>query len=481
LWVANLTVNGAKHNVVFVATQHDSLYAFDADASPCATLWTASLIDTSHGGFAGETSVPSGIPGFLVGGTAGDIAPEVGVTGTPVIDPASNTLYVVSKSVNSAKTTFYQRLHAIDLTTGNENPGSPATIAGFSAGTGDGGATVTFNSRLQNQRCALALINGSVYPAWAAHEDVGTYHGWVMAYTYTGGSLVQSSILNVTPNGQKGGIWVSGGAIAADSNSNLYAITGNGTFDASSATPPNNDYGDSLMQLTTALTVSSYFTPSNQAALEAQDLDFGAGGATVLADLPAGSNPVTQHLILSGGKDGTLYVLNRDNLGGLGGAAVQTVALNKEIFATGAFWNNNFYISAADGALEAYSLNPTIPQFVLGSHSAITYGFPGGTPSVSAAGAQGGIVWILDTSAYCTTQATACGAAVLHAYDAANLATELWNSSKVAADAAGFAVKFAVPTIANGKVFVGTRGNNRGGIFGSTSVSGALDVYGLKP
>ena len=485
LWVPQLTVNGAPHNVVFVATQHDSLYAFDADASPCVTLWSVSLIDTSHGAAAGETTVPSGPTGYLVGQGSGDITPEVGVTGTPVIDPATNTLYVVSKSVNSAPTTFYQRLHAIDPTSGSEKPGSPMTITGNYPGTADGGTTTAFSPQLNNQRCALSLVNGVVYIAWSSHEDTGTYHGWIMGYSYNGTKFTQSSVLNVTPNGQQGGIWMSGGAMAADSNNNLYAITGNGLFDAAIAGAPyNNDYGDSLLQLSPSLTVSHYFTPSDQQNDAGGDNDFGAGGTTVLADLPAGSNPVTQHLIMGGGKDGGLYVLNRDSLGGLGDSnAVQLIPLNNSIFATGAFWNNNFYIAGVNGALVHYALDITVPSFTLSpNHSAVNFQFPGGTPSVSAAGAQSGIVWILDTSPYCTPPAKAgCGPAILHAYDATNVATELWSSAMVGTDAAGNAVKFTVPTVANGKVYVGTRGNNTGGDFGSTSISGELDVYGLIP
>jgi hypothetical protein len=482
LWVANLTINSAQHNVVFVATQHDSLFAFDADASPCVTLWSVSLIDTSHGGSAGETTVPSGSSGNLVGSGNGDITPEVGVTGTPVIDPATNTLYVVSKSVNSAQTTFYQRLHAIDPATGSEKMGSPVAIAGSFPGTGDGGTTIAFSPQLNNQRAGLSFVNGVVYLAWSSHEDTGTYHGWIMGYTYNGTSFAQSGVLSVTPNGQKGGIWMSGGGMAADSNNNLYAITGNGTFDATNGGAPNNDYGDSLLQLTGSLTVSQYFTPSDQNSDFQNDQDFGSGGTAVLADLPAGSNSVTQHLVMGGGKDGGLYVLNRDLLGGLGdGNAIQKLSMDG-IYATGAFWNNNFYIAGAGGALVDYALDIAVPSFTLSvNQSASAYRWPGGTPSVSAAGAQSGIVWILDTSNYCTPQSSGCGPAVLHAYDATNLSTELWNSTMVGTDAPGNAVKFTVPTVANGKVYVGNRGNNTGGVNGSTSISGELDVYGLKP
>jgi hypothetical protein len=481
LWVANLTVNGAQHNVVFVATQHDSLYAFDADAAPCVTLWHANLIDTNHGGTAGETTVPSGDTVHIVGSGSGDVTPEVGITGTPVIDASTATLYVVTKSVDSTRTVFYQRLHAIALTTGNEKTGSPVPIAATYPGSGDGSSTTTFIPKQQFQRAGLSLVNGVVSIAWASHEDTPPYHGWIMGYTYNGTSLSQSSVLNVTPNGTLGGIWMSGGAMAADSNNNLYVLTGNGTF-----APSNGNYGDSLLQLTSSLSVLQYFTPSDQATDEATDTDFGSGGAAVLADLPAGS-PVT-HLVVGGTKNGTLYVLNRDTLGGLENSPnlpVQKFALNRAIFSTGAFWNNKFYLAAAGGALSAYSLDATTAQFsATPSSSAATYGWPGGTPSVSADGAQSGIVWILDTNKYCTKQSSGCGPAVLHAYDAinaTNVMTELWNSAMVSADAAGNAVKFAVPTIANGRVYVGTRGNNTGGVNGSTSVSGELDVYGLAP
>jgi len=475
LWVANVTMNGAKHNVVFAATAHDGLFAFDADASPCATLWSISLIDAAHGGSSGEISVP----GNLVGVGNGDIQPEVGVTSTPVIDPAG-ILYVVSKSVNATQTTYYQRLHAIDLATGKEKIGSPALIAGTYPGTGDGTATVTFNARQQNQRAGLALVNGVVYIAWSAHEDGPPYYGWMMSYQYTGTALTQKAVFNATPNTQAGGIWMGGGAPAVDTNSNLYILTGNGNFDAVSGTAPNNDYGDSLLRLNAALQVSQYFTPSDQLADLQNDNDFGSGGAALLADLPAG-NTVT-HALICGGKDSVLFVLNRDLLGGFGdAAAVQTIDIGHSIFATGAFWNNNFYLGGVGGPLTAFLLNTTNAHFTQTSTSANIYGFAGATPSVSSAAAQNGIVWALDTGSYCTPQSPGCGPAVLHAYDAANVATELWNSALNAADAAGNAIKFTVPTIANGKVYVGTRGNNTGGANGSTSVPGELDIYGLKP
>jgi hypothetical protein len=476
LWVANLTLGGVNHNVVIVATQHDSLYAFDADVntSPCTPLWHVSLIDAAHGGSSSETTVPSGTTGYLVGGGSGDITPEVGVTGTPVIDPTSHTLYVVSKSVIASGPTFYQRLHAIDLTTGNEKTGSPVTIAGTYPGTADGGTTTTFSPRQQNQRPGLALVNGVVYIAWASHEDNPPYYGWVIGYNAS--NLSQAAVLNISPNVGRGGIWMGGAAPSADSSNNLYLITGNAIFDATNTTAPHNDYGDSFLKLTSSLAVSQYFTPSDESTDNSGDNDFGAGGAAILVDQPTG--PV-QHLVIGGGKDGYLYLLNRDAMGGLGDSnAWQRFNFGNGIFATGAFWNNTFYMAGIYGPLQAYSFNTTTGKFNTAniSQSSATFSFPGSTPSVSSSGTTNGIVWALNNGNYCTNPSKACGPAVLHAYDATSLATELWNSSTSGTDNAGNAVKFAVPTVANGKVYVGTRGSDvsQGGI-------GELDVYGLKP
>jgi hypothetical protein len=479
LWVANVTLGGAQHNVVFVATEHDSLFAFDADSTGCTQLWMVSLIDSAHGASAGETPLPSITGDALVGANFGDIQPEIGVTGTPVIDPATGILYVVSKSVGPPQTLFYQRLHAIDITTGNEETGSPINIAATVPGTGSGGTTVMFSAKQQNQRPGLALANGTVYIGWSSHEDSSPWYGWVMAYQYNGTTFTQIAAFNTTPNTLDGGVWMAGEAPAVDSSGNVYVSTGNGNFDANGVTPPNNDYGDSLLQLTGSLAVNQFFTPSDEVTLYANDGDFGSGGAAVLADLPAG-NTVT-HALVCGGKDGSLYVLNRDLLGGLGDVfAVQKIALGHGLFSTAALWNNYLFVAAAGGSLQAYQLTPSSVQFNLASISAHTYRWPGATPSVSASGTQNGLVWALDNSSYCTKQSPSCGAAVLHAYDATDLATELWSSSTNPQDAAGYAVKFTVPTVANGRVYVGTRGNNTGGVDSSTSTPGELDIYGLK-
>lgn len=491
LWVSALEVDGVRHNVVFVATEHDSLYAFDADASPCEPLWQVSLIDISHGGTGDETTVPAGPTGNLVGKGYGDLTPEVGVTSTPVIDPASGTLYVVSKSMNAAGTDFYQRLHAIDITTGAEKPGSPVDIAASFPGTAAGGTTVPFDPRDENQRAGLVLVNGTVYIAWGSHEDQLPFYGWVIGYSYNGSAFTQVAVLNCAPNVGEGGIWMSGAAPAVDGQGRMYVLTSNGGFDANSGTPPDDDYGDSLLQLSPNLQVLGYFTPSDEQSDQLYNNDFGSGGATVLADLPAGS-PVT-HLAIAGGKDGNLYVFNRDALGGFGdGNAWQELSAGTEVFigthgvlfGGGAIWNDYYYLVGVGGPLQAYRLSPTTAKLSLATTASSPSGgfkFPGATPSISASGDTNGIVWVVDSSQFCIGDATGCGPAVLHAYEATNIGQELWNSSDSAGDEAGNAVKFTVPTIANGKVYVGTRGNNTGGAYGSTSVSGELDVYGLKP
>jgi hypothetical protein len=502
LWVANLTVNGGTHNVVFVATQHDSLYAFDADSSSCLQLWKANLVDTSHGAAAGET----GVPYTLLGNATGDVKPEIGVTGTPVIDPSTGIIYVVSKSTDSTQAHFYQRIHAIDLATGLEKAAaSPVTITGSVTGDGDGTATVTFNAQQENQRPGLAFVNGNVYIAWGSHEDKPTFYGWMMGYHYNNatGTFLQTAIFNAAPNvnsapgaaGRGAGIWMSGGAPAADTSGNLYVLTGNGIFDVATnagpnTTAPNNDYGDSLLKLSPSLTLpvlsgstdpKYYLTPTDQANNNTSDYDFGAGGAALLADLPSSSHP---HVLICGGKDGNLYVVDRDNLGGYGdGHALQTPFFSGgEIFETGAFWNNKLYLASKGAPMTAFALNASNSTFgTSGPASSNVYGLTGSTPSVSAAGTVNGIVWGLDATSFCTTNSPSCGPAVLYAYDATNVATSLWNSSANAADKAGNAIKFTVPTVANGKVYVGTRGNNAGGADSSTPTPGELDIYALKP
>jgi hypothetical protein len=432
LWVANVAIGGGTHNVLVAATQHDTVYAFDADASPCQTHWSKSLLAS------GETWVNNSD----VGGSK-DLAPDIGIVGTPVIDPATKTIYLVSKSKNGAN--FHQRLHALSLIDGSEKFNGPQEI-NFSL---DG---ATFNPLTQNQRPGLALANGVVYIAYASHGDVPTYYGWIVGYSAS--SLAQVSAFNDDPGSGYGGIWMSGGAPAADSSNNLYLITGNGDFDG------NTHFGDSFLKLSTGsgINVSSFFSPNNQASLSSGDLDLGSGGAAILVDQSTAPN----HLVIGGGKEGTMYLLNRDSLGGNTGddaGAVQIFSVGNRIFATPAFWQNTLYIGPMTDHIKSYTLNTGTGRFNTSpaSQSPSTFGFPGATPSISAQGSSNGIVWAIEKA----------GTAVLHAYDATNLGTELWNSGNKSADQAGEAVKFTLPTVANGKVYVGT--------------ASEVSVYGLSP
>lgn len=481
LWTANLNVAGTRRNVVFVATDHDSLFAFDADNSPCEQLWSASLLDAAHGGTGEETAVPSAGPNALLGEGHG-LIPETGITGTPVIDPNTQTLYVVSMSVGAsfAGTTFYDRLHAIDLATGNEKPGSPITINASYPGTGDGTSTVTFNPGDQLQRSGLTLVNGTVVIAFASNGDVPPYYGWVIGYHYDGLSFTQTAVLNVSPNTGYGGIWMAGGAPAADEAGNLYLLTGNGPFDANNTGPlAHNDYGDSLLKLNSDLTVSQYFTPSDQALDASGDGDFGSGAALVLT-LPQGS-PVN-HLIVGGGKDGNLDFLNGDALGGYGDDHVwQQLPLVGEISSTAAFWNNYLYISAIYTGINVFQLDPSTAHFAPASPSPVTPSFYiiGSSPSISAVGTSNGIVWALENGNNCRAPTSLGSPTVLSAFDASNVSNLLWTSSLSSADTAGNAQTFNVLIVANGKVYVGTRGTGNAAC-SLTSSTGELDVYGLK-
>lgn len=474
LWVGNLRIGGGTHNVVFVATVHDTVFAFDADARPCVTYWAKSLLGS------GEVWLSYSDVG------ATDIYPDIGIIGTPVIEPLTNTIYVVAKSKTSGTnctpaTSCFQRLHALSLIDGSEQYAGPVSITSAISvpGTGDGssGGNVAFNTLTQNQRPGLALSGGVVYVTWASHGDNQPYHGWVLGYNETTLALVAT--LNCNPNGSDSGIWMSGGAPAADSSGNLYFLTGNGTFDANTG---GSDYGDSTVKLSTSggLAVAGYFTPADQLSLEDNDTDHGAGGAAILVDQPVGA-PV-QHLVIGGGKEGNMFLLNRDNMGGYGGNftpndsnAVQKFSIGSGIFSTASFFNNGLYVAGIGASLQVFAFNTTTGQFNPSStsQSPTSFGFPGATPSISALGTANAIVWAIDNSQYCTGGSAWCGPAVLHAYDATNLATELWNSSQTQGDAAGNAVKFTVPTVANGKVYIGTQGND--------TIPGELDIYGLKP
>ena len=371
------------------------------------------------------------------------------------------------------------------MTTGNEKANSPILIQGTYPGTGDGTTTTTFNARQENQRTGLALINGTVYVAWAAHEDAPPYYGWLMGYTYGSSGFTQVSVLNVTPNVQYGGIWMGGGAPSVDASGHVYVITGNGGFDANSCERPQQrlrrfvaaalggpepDHAERCLH---RLPVFHAGGPGR--AMRPTDHDFGAGGAAVLANVTSGTGTVG--VVVGGGKDGTLYILNQASLGGYSSTDADRVAKDRNGLSHFLDCRDveRHHLSGAPHFREFRSadfLRVAIPRrlrprFVQQAQATdpAKFGFPGPSPAISATGTTNGVVWALDNSQYCTNQSQGCGPAVLHAYDATSLA-ELWNSSMAAggADAAGNAVKFTVPSVANGKVYVGTRGNNTGGV-----------------
>jgi hypothetical protein len=510
LWAPGVSINGALHNVIYVATQHDSVYAFDADANPCVKLWQVSLLDSLHGATAGEGPLVWND----VGNCFGDIYSEVGVTGTPVIDPGTGTIYLVSATeipgssqgnCSASSGQFYHRLHALDITNGNERASSPATIAGQVPGVGDGssGGMISFASQLHHNRSGLALSpNGRVYVAFAAHEDASPYHGWL--FGYNGSDLsIAPSIFNTSPNGGLGGIWAGGGAPAIDATGDVYVSTGNGIFDASSTTMPFNDYGDSILRLHpvpgitsngVGLSLDGWFTPYNQDSISNVDADVGSGGVILLPDQTTGP----PHLLAQIGKaqpttrnPAYVFLIDRDNMGQFNPTNNSQIVQNLQAPCCGlwgdpAFWQNGLYVASAYDKLRVFAFDPSTGLFntTSASQSANVFNFPDATPSISSQGSSNGIVWAIDSglygyaspnaaggiNCYVSPVPAACtGPAILHAYSATNLATEYWNSAQAPSnrDQAGNAVKFTVPTVANGKVYVSTRTE--------------IDVYGVLP
>ena len=449
LVLANVTIpSNGVHNVVYVATEHDSVYAFDADSNTgvnATPLWHVSFINPG----AGITSVPKGDV------NCNDLVPEIGITSTPVIDSASGKIYIEAKTreISGGVTNYVHRLHALDVTTGVETFGGPVLIQASVSGTGDGNdgaGHIPFDGQHEMNRTALLLNNGFVFLGYASHCDNNPYHGWILSYDAT--NLQQVAAFNATPNGGQGGFWMSGGGPAADAAGDIYFVDGNGSFDANTG---GSDYGDTTFELSTTngLTVVDYFTPFNQANLNNSDLDLGSGGVLLLPDQP-GPHP---HLAIQAGKEGTIYVLNRDNLGHFqSGSDTQIVqSLIGAIggsFDTPAYFNSTIYYLGAQDQIRAFSINNGSIASAPTAVGPTTFDFPGATPSISANGTNNGVVWVIQTDSYQTN-----GPAVLHAYNAANVAQELYKSSRVNADNPGAAVKFAVPTVANGKVYVGTQ------------------------
>jgi hypothetical protein len=445
LYVSNLSIPGkGKHNVVFVATENDSVYAFDANGSPKTPLWHVNFTNAGNG----VTAVPCGDDGGCA------ISTVIGISGTPVIDPASKTMYLVAFTKESGA--YVQRLHALDITTGTEKFGGPVIIQATVPGTGDGSVNgiISFDPLRHNQRPGLLLLNGVVYITWASFGDIDPYHGWVIGYSTS--TLAQVSAYNATANGSRGGIWHSGGAPAADSSGNIFLVTANGTFDVNTG---GVDYGDSMLKIpSSSMAVTDYFTPFNEAMLEDDDLDLGSGTAVLL---PQQSGQFPNELI-GAGKQGTIYLVNRDNMGqfnSLGNNVIQMVTGSTGGYlASPTYWNGNIYYSGVSDFVSMYKLTAGLISTAPVSKSASTYRL-GSSSSISANGTSNGILWAVDVVA-----PKAIG--VLHAYDATDLSKELYNSTQNATrDSLGVAVKFAAPTIARGRVYVGT--------------SNALVVYGL--
>ena len=445
LYLPNVNIAGGVHNVLYVATEHDSVYAFDADnntGSNASPLWQVSFINPSKG----ISTVSSNDVG------CSDLVPEIGITSTPVIDTSSNTIYVVAKTKENGK--FFQRLHALDIATGAEKFGGPVVLKAAVPGTGDGSVNgmVHYDPLRQHQRAALLLLNGNIYIASASHCDIGPYHGWIL--TYSASTLAATAAYNSTANGGLGGFWAAGGGPAADSSSNVYFVTGNGTFDPSTG----RDFGDSIQKFAPPashrLKVLDFFTPYNQAALNQSDADLGSGGVTLLPD-QTGAHP---HLLVQAGKEGTIYLIDRDKMGHFNPNNNNQIVQSLDeiiggMWSTPAWWNNTVYFGGSYDFLRAFSFNPStelLSTTSVGS-SPNFYNFPGPVPSISANGNGNGIVWAIQTEGYSSGTSE-----ILHAYNATTLSSELYNSTQNAGrDDAGGAVKFAVPTIANGKVYVG--------------------------
>ena len=461
LYLANVTIaKKGKHNVVYVATSHDSIYAFDADSNAggkANPLWKVSLLS----GIQHITSVSS------TDVNCTDML-EMGISSTPVIDTTTGTIYLLAVTKN--KGVVQQALHALDVTTGAEKFGGPVTIAASVAGTGDGSVegVLTFDPLHSRQRSALLLENGSIYIGWASYCDQDPWHGWVMAYSAA--NLQQQGVWNTTPNGGRGGVWQGGAGLGADSGGSVYVATGNGTFDEDTG---GVDYGDSSVRLgltADGLGLVDFFTPYNQLDLATKDLDMGSSGALLIPDLPLGS--AFQHLLVQTGKEGSIYVINRDGMGGYNNANnSQIVQFLPNIIGgvggVGAFWNNTVYISPAFDRLRSFAFNPSTGLLSSASvRSSTFFRVPGATPSISANGTTNGIVWAIQADS-----SGPGGISILHAYDATNVATELFNSTQNSTrDALTLADKFATPTIVNGKVYVGTQ--KALSVFGVLSSSG---------
>jgi PQQ enzyme repeat len=442
LYLSSVTVGGQSHNIVYVVSEHDSVYAFDADTG--AQIWKTSIL--------GANELTSGDHG------CSQISPEIGITSTPVIDRkagTNGTIFVVGMSL--AGGTYHQRLHALDVTTGAEQTGSPKEITATYPGTGanSSGGNVVFDPAQYAERVGLLLMNGTIYMGWTSHCDQDPYTGWLMAYSES--TLAQTSVLNLTPNGSEGSIWMAGSGLAADSSGNIYFLDANGTFDSTldaSGMPVNRDFGNGFLKVSTTggtLAVADYFETHNTIAQSNDDEDLGSGGVLVLPDVTDTAGTV-HHLALGAGKDSNIYVANRDSMGKFN--AQNNSALYQEVdgaidgvFSMPAYFNNTVYYAAVDDNVKALPITNAKLATNAPVESMNQYGYPGMTPAISANGTANGIVWTVENAS----------TAVLHAFDAGTL-QELYNSSQAAGerDQFGAGNKFITPMVTAGKVFVGT-------------------------
>jgi len=451
LFLPSVEVPGkGTHDVIFVATEHDSVYAFDAARPGDPPLWQVRLLDPARENPVSEDQAQCPF-----------IRPEIGITSTPVIDLPTGTLYVLARSVVRHTTSpdeYFQRLHALAITTGVEKFGGPKLITASVPGRGAGRANreVAFDPLRENPRAALTLANKNVYLTWASSCDVDPYHGWVIAYDPQ--TLAQKAVLNVNPDGSEAGIWLSDTGPAVDSEGNLYVPTGNGTFDATSG---GRDYGDSVLKLDgSSLAVRDYFTPSNQAAILAGDADVGSSGPTLLPDQPGRH----RHLLLQPTKDSTIYVIDRDNMGKFHpdrDDLVQIIHLPGPSLGAMAYWNGRAFFATSGDYLRSYAVKNG--QLVPAEASSVKFTTSGATPSISADGNKNAIVWAVSTKTWDGPDTTP---AVLYAFDATKLGQPLYTSEQnIARDRAGMATRFVIPLVVNGRVYFSARGE--------------VDVYGL--
>lgn len=453
LYLPNLSIpNQGTHNVLYVATEHGTVYGFDADTG--SQLWKVSTL--ASGEITGDD------------GGCGQVSPEIGVSATPAIGPKAGshgTIYVVAMSKDGSGN-YHHRVHALDVTTGAEQFGGPKEVQATYPGTGDNSSNgnVVFDPRQYKERPGLLLINGVVYTAWSSHCDRRPYTGWIMGYD--GSTLAQTSVLNVTPNGNEGAFWMSGTAPAADADGNIFALDANGFFDTTldgRGFPSKGDFGNAFLKISTAnkqLAVSDYFEMFNQAQENGSDTDLGSGGALLLPDM-IDSSGNTRHLSVGGGKDHHIYVIDRDSMGKFDpqkNNIYQDISgvLGDQVFSMPAYFDNTIYMSAVGDEMKAFPISQARVANSPSSHTATDFPYPGATPSISSNGATNGIVWAVENNE----------PAVLHAYDATNLGTELYSSDDApkGRDNFGNGNKFITPTVINGKVYVGT--TNSVGVFG---------------